>query len=35
LAADLQSNGAKAFDKSWEELLNAIESKSKQLKLAS
>ena len=35
LAADLQSNGAKAFDKSWEELLNAIDSKSKQLKLAS
>ncbi len=35
LAADLQSNGAKAFDKSWEELLNAIDSKSKQLKLVS
>jgi len=35
LAADLQSNGAKAFDKSWEELLKAIDSKSKQLKLAS
>jgi transaldolase len=35
LAADLQSNGAKAFDKSWDELLNAIESKTKQLKIAS
>jgi transaldolase len=35
LAADLQSDGAKAFDKSWEELLKAIDSKSKQLKLAS
>ena len=35
LAADLQSNGAKAFDKSREELLNAIDSKSKQSKLAS
>jgi len=35
LAADLQSNGAKAFDQSWEELLKAIDSKSKQLKLAS
>jgi transaldolase len=35
LAADLQSNGAKAFDESWRDLLNAIESKDKQLKLAS
>jgi transaldolase len=35
LAADLQSNGAKAFDESWRDLLNAIESKGKQLKLAS
>ena len=35
LAGELQSNGAKAFDKSWEELLNAIESKGKQLTLAS
>lgn len=35
LAADLQSNGAKAFDESWQNLLGAIESKGKQLKLAS
>ena len=35
LAAELQSNGAKAFDKSWEKLLNSIEAKSKQLRLAS
>ncbi|MFZ1941411.1 MAG: transaldolase [Terracidiphilus sp.] len=35
LAADLQSNGAKSFDESWSNLLTAIESKGKQLKLAS
>jgi len=35
LAADLQSNGATAFDESWQNLLSAIESKGKQLKLAS
>jgi len=35
LAADLQSDGAKAFDESWQSLLNAIESKGKQLKAAS
>jgi transaldolase len=35
LAADLQANGAKSFDESWQNLLNAIESKGKQLKLAS
>jgi transaldolase len=31
LAADLQSNGAKSFDESWQNLLGAIESKGKQL----
>ncbi len=31
LAADLQSNGAKSFDESWQNLLSAIESKGKQL----
>ena len=31
LAADLQSEGAKTFDKSWGELLKAIETKSKAL----
>jgi transaldolase len=35
LAADLQANGAKSFDESWKNLLGAIESKGKQLKLAS
>ncbi len=35
MAADLQSNGAKAFDESWRDVLNAIESKGNQLKLAS
>ncbi len=32
LAADLQSDGAKSFVKSWEDLLESIESKSKALK---
>src|ERR1700691_6764027 len=31
LAADLQSNGAKSFDESWQNLLSAIESKGKEL----
>jgi transaldolase len=31
LAADLQSGGAKSFDESWQNLLIAIESKSKEL----
>jgi transaldolase len=31
LAADLQSNGAKSFDESWQNLLGAIESKGKAL----
>lgn len=35
LAADLQADGAKSFDASWQNLLSAIESKGKQLKLAS
>src|ERR1700691_5072506 len=35
LAADLQSQGAKAFDESWQALLAAIETKGKALKLAS
>lgn len=35
LAADLQSDGAKSFDQSWQALLSAIDSKGKQLKLAS
>ena len=35
LAADLQANGAKSFDESWQNLLGAIESKGKQLRLAS
>ena len=35
LAADLQANGAKSFDESWQNLLSAIEAKGKQLKLAS
>ncbi|MGA7317193.1 MAG: transaldolase [Silvibacterium sp.] len=35
LAADLQAHGAKSFDESWQNLLSAIESKGKQLKLAS
>jgi transaldolase len=35
LAADLQANGAMSFDESWQKLLRAIESKRRQLKLAS
>jgi transaldolase len=35
LAADLQSNGAKSFDESWQNLLSAIESKGKQLQTVS
>jgi transaldolase len=31
LGADLQLNGAKSFDESWQNLLGAIESKGKQL----
>jgi transaldolase len=31
LAADLQSNGAKSFDESWQNLISAIESKSRAL----
>jgi transaldolase len=31
LAADLQSQGAKAFDESWQNLLSAIESKGREL----
>jgi transaldolase len=34
LAADLQEDGAKSFDESWQDLLNAIELKSKSLKAA-
>ncbi len=33
LAADLQSQGAKSFNQSWQNLLSAIESKGKQLEL--
>ncbi len=32
LGADLQTEGAKSFDDSWKDLLNAIETKSKELK---
>jgi transaldolase len=32
LAADLQEEGAKSFDESWQDLLNAIEAKTKSLK---
>jgi transaldolase len=32
LGADLQTEGAKSFDDSWKDLLNAIETKSKALK---
>jgi len=32
LGADLQTEGAKSFDDSWQDLLNAIETKSKALK---
>ena len=31
LAADLQSDGAKSFDESWQNLLGAIETKSQEL----
>jgi transaldolase len=34
LASDLQEDGAKSFDESWQDLLNAIELKSKSLKAA-
>jgi transaldolase len=34
LAADLQEEGAKSFDASWQDLLNAIEAKTKSLKQA-
>jgi transaldolase len=34
LAADLQDEGAKSFDASWQDLLNAIETKTKSLKSA-
>ncbi len=34
LAADLQEEGAKSFDASWQDLLNAIEAKTKSLKPA-
>jgi len=32
LAADLQSEGAKSFDESWQDLLTSIDIKSKALK---
>jgi transaldolase len=32
LAADLQEEGAKSFDESWQDLLNAIDAKTKSLK---
>ena len=32
LAVDLQEEGAKSFDASWQDLLNAIEAKTKSLK---
>ena len=32
LGVDLQKEGAKSFDDSWQDLLNAIETKSKALK---
>jgi transaldolase len=35
LAADLQSQGAKSFDESWQNLLTAIDSKGKQLQTVS
>lgn len=35
LGADLQSNGAKSFDESWQNLLSAIESKGKELQAVS
>lgn len=35
LAADLQSQGAKSFDESWQNLLAAVEAKGKDLQQAS
>jgi transaldolase len=35
LAADLQSQGAKSFDESWQNLLGALENKGKRLQHAS
>ena len=35
LAADLQSQGAKSFDESWQNLLAAVEAKGKELQQAS
>jgi transaldolase len=35
LGADLQAEGAKSFDESWQDLLKAIEAKSKALNLTS
>jgi transaldolase len=35
LGADLQAEGAKSFDQSWQDLLNAIAAKSKSLNLVS
>jgi transaldolase len=35
LALDLQSQGAKSFDESWQNLLGAIETKGKELQPAS
>ena len=32
LGADLQDEGAKSFDDSWQDLLNAIDTKTKSLK---
>jgi len=32
LGVDLQTEGAKSFDDSWQDLLNAIDTKSKALK---
>jgi len=32
LGAELQKEGAKSFDDSWQDLMNAIETKSKALK---
>jgi len=35
LAADLESQGTKSFDESWQNLLGAIETKGKELRQAS
>ena len=35
LAADLQAQGAKSFDESWQNLLGAIETKAKNLQTCS